>query len=48
VNQNIKNTTLRSPNELINLMKSHAKKRGISLNALMLQIFWEWLKANKD
>lgn len=38
---------IRAPKELKEFLKNRAKKRGITLNALVLQILWEWVKSNK-
>lgn len=34
--------TFRLPNELLRKLKKEAEKQGSSVNALMLQILWEW------
>ena len=36
--------TLRLPNELLNKLKEEARRQGVSLNALILQILWDWAK----
>lgn len=35
---------IRAPEELKKLLQEKAKKLGITLNALILQILWEWVK----
>lgn len=35
---------IRTPEELKKLLQEKAKKLGITLNALILQILWEWVK----
>lgn len=34
--------TLRTPKQLNDLIKSVAKQKGITKNALILQILWQW------
>ena len=36
--------TLRTPRELFVHIEKDAEKFGISLNALILQILWDWVK----
>lgn len=36
--------TFRIPLKLFNAIKSEAKEQGVSANALILQIIWDWLK----
>lgn len=36
--------TFRAPDMLRQRLKAKAKKRGITMNALILQILWEWVK----
>lgn len=38
---------IRAPQELKLLLQTKAKKLGITLNALILQILWEWVKNNQ-
>ena len=47
MSKEINTFTLRSPKALIEELKRHSKIKGISTNALILQILWDWLKANK-
>jgi len=35
---------IRAPKELKDTLQKRAKQIGITLNALILQILWEWLK----
>lgn len=35
---------VRSPQELKDILQERAKKKGLTLNSLILQILWEWLK----
>lgn len=37
-------TTLRMPEELSEFITGVAKKKGITRNSLIVQIFWEWKK----
>lgn len=39
--------TFRIPTNLMNSLKQTAKIKGVSLNALILQILWEWVKEQK-
>lgn len=39
--------TFRLPKTLLETYKKKAKKLGISTNALMLQILWEWINKNE-
>lgn len=41
-------TGLRIPMDLNTKLILTAKMNGISKNALILQILWEWLKRNKE
>ena len=36
--------TLRLPPRLYNLLQIQAKETGVSLNALILEILWDWEK----
>lgn len=36
--------TLRLPGELFNQLKLKSENIGVSLNALILQILWDWVK----
>ena len=38
--------TLRLPNNLIEDLKNQANRQGISINALILNILWEWVEKN--
>mgnify|MGYP002771563261 CR=1 FL=1 len=38
--------TFRPPEALRLKLKSIADKRGITMNALLLQILWQWVKEN--
>ena len=40
--------TFRPPEALRLKLKSIADKRGITMNALLLQILWDWLKENEQ
>lgn len=39
--------TFRPPDEMRQMLKAYAKKHGITMNALLLQILWDWLKKNE-
>ena len=39
---------IRAPQELKELLQVRSKKLGITLNALILQILWDWVKRNKS
>lgn len=39
--------TLRIPKEISEYLKQEAKKRGLSRNALMIQILWDYLEFEK-
>jgi predicted HicB family RNase H-like nuclease len=38
---------LRPPEELKRELKNIAEKRGLTLNSLAIQIFWEWVNKNR-
>ncbi len=38
--------TFRLPEKLLNSLKNEAFKKGVSLNALILQVLWEWAEKN--
>ena len=38
--------TLRMPTQLYEAIEKQAAKTGVSLNALILHILWDWLKEN--
>ncbi len=38
---------IRAPREIKTFLQSEAKRIGITLNALILQILWEWVKKRK-
>ena len=40
--------TFRPPEALHLKLKRIADKRGITMNALLLQILWDWLKENEQ
>lgn len=37
---------IRAPQELKQIMQGETKRLGITLNALILQILWSWVKEN--
>ena len=37
---------IRAPQELKELLQSDAKSKGMTLNALILQILWSWVREN--
>ena len=39
---------IRAPKELKTFIVNEAKRIGISANALILQILWEWLRKNEQ
>lgn len=39
---------IRAPEEIKKDVATAAKQRGLTVNALMLQILWDWLKAQKE
>ena len=43
-NDEMRRFTFRMPKELNVLIKNASAKKGVSVNALILQILWEWLK----
>lgn len=40
--------TFRLPIKLMDLLKKEAIWKGSSVNALILQILWNWIKENKE
>ena len=36
--------TLRTPKKLFDFLQNNADELGVSTNALIVQILWEWLK----
>lgn len=38
--------TFRPPDELRQHLKKAANRRGVTMNALILQILWSWVKNN--
>lgn len=36
--------TFRIPKKLLEMLKSESEKKGVSINALILQILWEWVE----
>ncbi len=42
-----KRFTFRLPGSLFDNLKKEADKQGLSLNAMILQILWEWVKKRK-
>jgi len=42
----IRTFTLRYPDELKAQLLPHAKRRGGTLNGLILSILWDWVKQN--
>ena len=40
--------TLRVNEELYNALKAECKRTGVSLNALIVQILWEWLEISNE
>ena len=39
--------TFRIPQKLMIMLKEEAKEKGMSLNALILQILWDWTESQK-
>lgn len=39
--------TLRIPTELMERMQEQADRAGVSVNAYILQILWDWVKEEK-
>lgn len=39
--------TVRAPEHIQKLLTEYANRRGITRNALILQIIWEWIKENE-
>ena len=38
---------IRAPEELKSILQQESKRIGISMNALILQILWEWTKSRQ-
>lgn len=36
--------TFRIPKKLLETLKFESEKKGVSINALILQILWEWVE----
>ena len=45
--KDIERFTFRIPTELLNTLKNEAEKKGVSNNAFILQILWNWVKENR-
>lgn len=43
--ENRKRFTFRIPSDLFELLQEKAKRTGVSTNALILQILWDWEKS---
>jgi hypothetical protein len=39
--------TFRIPGALMDALRESAKDHGVSLNALILQVLWEWVEAHE-
>lgn len=39
--------TFRMPGELLQKLKEQANRLGVSVNALILQVLWEWIQRDK-
>lgn len=39
---------VRAPEDLQKQLSKKAKKQGLTRNALILQILWEWIKTTSD
>ena len=39
-------TTVRMPKKLSDILKKSAREQGHTLNSLILQILWGWVKSN--
>jgi predicted HicB family RNase H-like nuclease len=44
----IKTTTIRPPEDLHNILRDAARKNGYTLNGFILQILWDWVKAQEN
>ncbi len=44
----IEKILIRIPREKKMLLQKEASARGLTMNALLLTILWDWLKANGD
>lgn len=40
--------TFRIPGKLMRMLRREAKEKGVSLNALILQILWQWTELPDD
>ena len=40
--------TVRAPENLQNQLKDRAQEQGLTRNALILQILWDWIKKNEN
>ena len=40
--------TFRIPTSMFEALKAEAEKRGVSINALILQILWEWAEEKQS
>lgn len=40
--------TLRMPTRLYEMLQGEADKLGVSINAMVLNILWEWAEENKQ
>ena len=40
--------TFRLPDSLMSRLKDEAQSKGVSINALILNILWAWLEKNSD
>lgn len=39
--------SLRLPDNLKDVVRRHARDKGVSLNAFILQLLWDWFEFNK-
>lgn len=44
----IEQILIRTPKELKERIKAESERIGVTMNALMLQIMWDWMKQNAE
>lgn len=40
--------TFRIPKRLMQMLRNEAKEKGVSVNALILQILWQWIELDNQ
>nr|DAJ90250.1 MAG TPA: repressor [Bacteriophage sp.] len=46
--KDVERFTFRIPKKLLDIIRNNASEKGVSVNALILQILWDWTENEKQ